>query len=310
MAKSMQDFKVRGGPDKKAEKISKVANFRHSSERYRKQFELYWKRDVEDLEGHVDNSDSKKFPYRSRLRIPWPLYMVNAWVDNQCPIILDEDHPIELGQGRRGVPQASVDARQGMLDYFLYKTGFQWKLENFTRSEVGHGTSLWQIVRHAGKAKRDVVKPVVDESTGDIVASVMREEEVYVPYYGPGIEEVSLWDFYPDPGGKYMDTMPRCCTPVRYDQGGNPAALAGNQEDTRQVRQQEGTVVGDDVEGGAGRRLPAGIRRADQAEPRRPDGAERRQPIHRVRHVGYRGRRDYRYLGRLLYARLPVARNG
>jgi len=209
MPKSINDFKVRGGPAKRDAKITKLREFRETSAAWRKDFEKYWKRDHEDLEGYVDNSDAKKFPYRSRLRIPWPLYMTNAWVDNEAPIILDDDHPIELGPGRRGVPEGAVRTRQSLVDYFLYKTGFQWKLENLLRSEVGSGTGIWQAVRHAGTAMRDVAVPVIEQSTQQVVGTEIETQAVHVPYYGPGIEEVSLWDFYPDPGAKYMDTCPR-----------------------------------------------------------------------------------------------------
>jgi len=205
--KSMESFKGRGGKERKRAKVQKVMDYRNASNESRQNHEKFWKRDEEDLEGYVDPRDRRKNPYRSKLRLPMFEWMRNAWVDNEAPIILDEDHPIEI-TGRVGVSRESLFTRQAMLDYQLSQTGFSEKFEDLLRSEVGGGTAFWQVVRHTGTARKNVVKPVVGPDGVELIGTQLVEEDVPYPYYGVGIEEVSKWDLWADPAATDLRECP------------------------------------------------------------------------------------------------------
>jgi hypothetical protein len=207
MAKSMAQFKGRGAAERRKAKVDKVVELRQYSNEWRQNLEPYWKRDEEDIEGYVDKSSAKKFPYKSRFRMPTAMWMGNAWVDNQVPIILDEDHPIELW-GREGVSREVLFTRQALLDYQLYQSGFGWKYEDHTREAVNGGTAIWQVVRHTGTRKMMVKDIVTDPETAEIKAVGWKEDNVPYPYYGVGIEPVSKWDIWPDPSASNMEECP------------------------------------------------------------------------------------------------------
>ncbi len=202
MPKTLDGLKGRNSTSRRKELVDKVTDRRRQAQEGRQTFEPYWLRDQEDLEGYVDNKNAKKFPYRSRIRLPIPQWMSNAWVDNLTPIINDEDHPIEL-MGREGVSREQLFTRQAMLDWQLYQTGFGWKFEDLQRSATTGGTGIWQVVRHTGTILRDQKVPRIEG--GEVVGVTWEKKESAYPYYGVGGEEMDKWDLWADTSSGNME---------------------------------------------------------------------------------------------------------
>lgn len=198
MAKSMKTFRGKDAKRRKQEAVQKVRDYRAVAQDVRTQWERRWNEDEKDLAGRVDKNN--QLWTDSQLRPGFAKHQSTQWRVNVTGILTADDHLVEVGASSSNMPEESIEANQSILDHFFRLARAEVKINQFVDTVVSYGSGVMKVVRHMGRRKRLVREPIVDpDDASRATGTQIVEKEVAWPYYGPGIENIRLTDFWRPP---------------------------------------------------------------------------------------------------------------
>lgn len=171
------------------ERFKNASNFRSTEQ------EAVWTRSYNNWKGKLD---STKFPWRSKLFIPWSFTVVETII----PKVFARDPQWRAISGSPDFPEDGPRVVQNLLTYQWSKAGMRLKMYDYIKDSLMYSKGYVKVTWGYQSKVNTFMEPITDENN-DITFE--KKQKSSVSYDDPCIDVVDPFDIYVDPDATSLE---------------------------------------------------------------------------------------------------------